>query len=142
VPGEDAGAVAGFEDELGLGLSDDAVHGDVLKDEVAQGLGALGGHVEVEVVVAGDLEDAGGAGQVGDPQDLIADLDAALSHPQRRPAPSLAAAQHRHARGSRQPGDALTQAPRPPGSRRCRTPVRRGPSPATCWCRKEGNLRE
>ena len=38
--GEDAGAVAGFEDELGLGLSDDAVHGDVLKDEVAQGLGA------------------------------------------------------------------------------------------------------
>ena len=46
MPGEDAGAVAGFEDELGLGLSDDAVHGDVLKDEVAQGLGALGGHVE------------------------------------------------------------------------------------------------
>jgi hypothetical protein len=28
--GEDAGAVAGFEDELGLGLPDDAVHGDVL----------------------------------------------------------------------------------------------------------------
>jgi len=34
VLGEDAGAVAGFEDELGLGLPDDAVHGDVLEDEV------------------------------------------------------------------------------------------------------------
>jgi hypothetical protein len=33
-----------------LGLPDDAVHGDVLEDEVAQGLGAFGGYVEVEVV--------------------------------------------------------------------------------------------
>ena len=47
-PGEDAGAVAGFEDELGLGLSDDPVHGDVLKDKVAQGLRAFGGYVEVK----------------------------------------------------------------------------------------------
>src|SRR5215469_13487825 len=61
-PGEGAGAVAGFEDELGLGLPDDAVHGDVLKDEVTQGFGAFDGYVEVEVVFAGDmkgLEDAG-----------------------------------------------------------------------------------
>jgi hypothetical protein len=67
-PGEGAGAVTGFEDELGLGLPDDAVHGDVLKDEVAQGLWAFDGYVEVEVVFAGDvegLEDAGYAGQVG-----------------------------------------------------------------------------
>ena len=76
VPGEDAGAVAGFEDELGLGLPDDAVHGDVLQDEVAQGLRTFGGHVEMEVVVAGDvegLEDAGHAGQVRvEPVDVVA----------------------------------------------------------------------
>src|SRR5215831_16990118 len=75
VLGEDAGAVAGFEDELGLGLPDDAVHGDVLQDKVAQGLGAFGGDVEVEVVVASDvegLEDAGHAGQVGvEPVDVV-----------------------------------------------------------------------
>src|SRR6516225_6280801 len=75
-PGEGAGAVAGFEDELGLCLSDDAVHGDVLQHEVAQGLGGFDGHVEVEVVVAGDmegLEDAGDAGQVGvEPVDVVA----------------------------------------------------------------------
>lgn len=74
--GEDAGAVAGFEDELGLCLPDDAVHGDVLKDEVAQGLGAFGGDVEVKIVFAGDvegLEDAGHAGQVGvEPVDVVA----------------------------------------------------------------------
>ena len=48
VLGEDADAVAGFEDELGLGLPDDAVHGDVLQGEVAQGLRAFGGYVEVK----------------------------------------------------------------------------------------------
>ena len=80
--GEDAGAVAGFEDELGLGLPDDAVHGDVLKDEVAQGLGAFGGDVEVKIVFAGDvegLEDAGHAGQVGvEPVDVVAVVAGAI----------------------------------------------------------------
>ena len=74
VLGEDADAVAGFEDELGL--PDDAVHGDVLQGEVAQGLRTFGSYVEVEVVVAGDvegLEDAGHAGQVGvEPVDVVA----------------------------------------------------------------------
>jgi hypothetical protein len=76
VLGEDADAVAGFEDELGLGLPDDAVYGDVLQGEVAQGLRAFGSYVEVEVVVAGDvegLEDAGHAGQVRvEPVDVVA----------------------------------------------------------------------
>jgi Cys/Met metabolism PLP-dependent enzyme len=49
-PGQGAGTFAGFEDELGLGLSDDTVHGDVLQDEVAQSFGAFNGHVEVEVL--------------------------------------------------------------------------------------------
>ena len=75
-PGEDADAVAGFEDELGVGLSYDTVHSDVLKDEVAQGLRAFDGHVEVEVIFAGDvegLEDAGHASQVGvEPVDVVA----------------------------------------------------------------------
>ena len=75
-PGEGAGAVAGFEDKLGLGLPDDAMHGDVLKDEVTQGFGAFDGYVEVEVVFAGDmkgLEDAGYASQVGvEPVDVFA----------------------------------------------------------------------
>ena len=57
-------------------MSDDAVHGDVLQDEVAQGLRTFGGHVEVEVVVAGDVEglqDAGYANQVGvEPVDVVA----------------------------------------------------------------------
>ena len=55
--GEDADSVAGFEHELGLGLAHDAVHGYVFQDQVSECLGALDGDVQVEVVLAGDVQD-------------------------------------------------------------------------------------
>jgi hypothetical protein len=54
---EDPYSVSSLEHELGLGLTDDAVHGDVFKYQVTQCLCAFDGNMQVEVVLAGDVQD-------------------------------------------------------------------------------------
>ena len=53
---QDPYSVPSLEHELGLGLTDDAVHGDVFQHEVAECLCAFDGDVQVEVVLARDVQ--------------------------------------------------------------------------------------
>src|SRR5215831_15511152 len=55
--GEDPDSVPCLEHELGLGLTNDAVHGYVLQYQVSECLCALDGNMQVEVVLAGDVQD-------------------------------------------------------------------------------------